>query len=288
MDRDLATAVAQLVAAITEQLRVVDDAADGGADGDAHREQADAKQDLGGEEHLLAPPTNLSAVASVDEFSPEPPPIGAMKAPLAQLRPSNEERDSAPALRHLKPVGVGCVPSDYAARHTLKNALGGVLNVAAIEQHRGVVPRVIVQSPVVVAVQDLVQVDVAPLVARDDPPTAEVVVSNHEVGSALHDGVSPLAHGDGISVSDGATVEHHLPAPTRWLMLYAGEPGVRDEAHGLSDHHATGQAHDERGTASNEQGVGLATAHAAASCLTGKSAVESATPSECASANRAG
>jgi len=81
--------------------------------------------------------------------------------------------------------------SAWPVHHLVLDAAGadGVLGIPALDQDTAVPPRVVVQSAVVVAAVELMQVDVEQPIAREDPPPEHV-----GVGCSADDEIRRSAH----------------------------------------------------------------------------------------------
>jgi hypothetical protein len=111
-----------------------------------------------------------------------------MEAPIAQFRAVDEQRP-ARAIMQFYPMcrsrktkfplpGLANNSVMYATRRNCP------FLVSAFEKNGDIPGRMVVQSAIVVGMQELVQVDIEKIVARDDPPTTQVgiiLVANHEI-----------------------------------------------------------------------------------------------------------
>ena len=123
---------------------------------------------------LVAPAPNLARIRA-DKVLPAPPALRTMKAPFPNPRPGKEKRPTRAAVefdsvRRLWPADGDLTSA--AARYTA----GRMLDVLTPQDHRQVPIRVIVQRPILVGMQEMVQVDVQPSVSRNDPPPTQIWV----------------------------------------------------------------------------------------------------------------
>src|SRR5690606_305351 len=139
-------------------------------------------------------PARLALVVLGDELLPRnPASLRAVESPLAHARAGDEQRPAG-LLHHVAIRMLGVVPPHLRQLDAMRAPRAGkldrwrlaklapvdaargdrVLDVRAIQQDRAPRPGVIVQRPIVIVAQELMQVDVEDRIAGDEPPALEV------------------------------------------------------------------------------------------------------------------
>jgi hypothetical protein len=121
------------------------------------------------------------------------PTPGAVKAPLAHARPGDEERPAGTKARlYFEPVRSARkaeFPLTFIAKLDAIDPTGcdRVLEIATLQDDREVDPWMIMKRSIVIAAQNVVQVDVEEAVAGDHPPALHVrqsMAPNDDIGIA--------------------------------------------------------------------------------------------------------
>ncbi len=105
-----------------------------------------------------------------------------MEAPLSSARTSDKQGYSPTTLIQFKPMRILRLAIHNISSIAPERPMGGMFSIGTGQDDGRVVPRVIVKSPVIVAMQNLVKVNRAKWIARNNPPSPQVIIANHEIG----------------------------------------------------------------------------------------------------------
>ena len=145
---------------------------------------------------LAAATPDLAGVSSVNEVAPVDPTMATRKTPFSFGRASEEQADSPLAGNDFQPVKLPRFPADNVTGIANYGFTRLMFYVAPQKKHRSVRPWMVMESAVVVALPDVVQINIAEIVARNDPPATKVVIPDDEIRwPRCHQPFRPLLHG---------------------------------------------------------------------------------------------
>lgn len=142
------------------------------------------------QESVIATGSDFAWSSSLDEVLPVLPAARAMETPLANTAPRDEQSPCGTAGGEFNAMSSGSPAKHDGTTPPVTRDVGVLplvheLEIEPLQNDTDIPPRMIVKGAVIVGVSEVVQIDVEPLVPRDDPPAFEVGIvrrSNDEVG----------------------------------------------------------------------------------------------------------
>ncbi len=162
---------------------------------------------------LLAAFSDLAFVLRRNEIFPVAPTLWAPETPLAHIAPGDEDRPCRFATEQLNTVGGRCTAKDWNPASAIKHhtrACRGIrldrnfLQIAAADYDGQIPPWMIMQRTVIVAATELMEIDVEPAIARDDPPPSQIrirSIADDEVRRALNQCICPIRERRSLTLS---------------------------------------------------------------------------------------